>query len=194
MPARWRSGLAAAILVGLCAGCGERQAGTGVPSPPATTTPAPEQPGAPGAPGNRDQNNRAPGSPIKIPAVTERGVSMTEVRPRIKQRFIQACGDGTVCVTLVERPGDPDPEITQCEFSHLNKPAGELVPRYSEVVIVTGLQPCDTPASPPTQAPPTEQPYTEEPQTEEPQTDEPQTDEPAEEPAEPGEPEPDETE
>jgi len=114
---------------------------------------------------------------------------MTEVRPRIKQRFIGACGDGTVCVTLVERPGDPDPEITQCEFSHLNKPAGELVPRYSEVVIVTGLQPCDTPASPPTQAPPTEQPY-----TEEPQTDEPQTEEPAEEPAEPGEPEPDETE
>jgi hypothetical protein len=76
---------------------------------------APGAPGAPG-PGGPDENARAPGSPITIPAFTQIGGQPVEkVRREIEAAIREACTPRhDLCVTTVVEPGNKGAGVDDC--------------------------------------------------------------------------------
>jgi hypothetical protein len=76
---------------------------------------APGAPGAPG-PGDPDENARAPGSPITIPAFTQIGGQPVEkVRREIEAAIREACTPRhDLCVTTVVEPGNEGAGVDDC--------------------------------------------------------------------------------
>lgn len=106
------------------------------PPPPGTRS---RVPGAPLNPGRKNQP-KALGAPIKIPAFQQIGAPIGEVFGSIEAGFVAACG-GRLCVTLVIRPSDADPE--SCGFAGTDPPAGTTVQRKSTVALVCTPAPTD---------------------------------------------------
>lgn len=104
--------------------------------------------GAPGAPVDRGGDDEGAPSPGRIPSISERGLPLDSepyVREKIKDAFRKECGNGQVCVELVDRPStDPaDADATVCEYLRLEG-EGERFEPDDKIVIVTGPKPCDS--------------------------------------------------
>jgi hypothetical protein len=97
--------------------------------------------GAPLGPGSRKDQPKALGAPIKVPAFQQIGAPIGEVFGSIEAEFVAACG-GQLCVTLVIRPADADPE--SCGFAGTDPPAGTTVKRDTTVALVCNPAPTDT--------------------------------------------------
>jgi len=107
----------------------------------------------PGAPfdGGGDTGEGAP-SPGRIPKISQEGLPLDSepyVRRMIEDAFREECGNGEVCVNLVDRPStdSDDADATVCEFLRIEG-EGERFEPEDEIVIVTGPQPCDQPDEP----------------------------------------------
>jgi hypothetical protein len=171
------TGIAACLAVGACGGgdpAGDAKEAPGAPPGDYNSGQTNEAPGGPGAVGGEHGGGEGLPAPVKVPRISQRGLYLDYppgegVRPYILNGFRAACGDGTVCVKLVDAPRHPN--TTTCNFVGLEPEDGTPVPRGSTVKIITGTLPCDAPTGeetseptdPPTQVPPTDPPTTEQP-------------------------------
>ncbi|WP_329123134.1 hypothetical protein [Streptomyces sp. NBC_01465] len=139
--------------------------------------------GAPGAPGGATPGGnggngggggpKAPGSPLKIPVVVlegkpinpegrtnENGEFEESIWPTIEGQFRDACGDHTVCVTLVRRY-ETLTGVSPCGYAR-TEPAGDTVVARGKntVVTVIGGLPCPPPSPPPSPLSPSPSPGT----------------------------------
>ena len=97
-------------------------------------------PGAPVGSGSRKNQPKALGAPIKVPRFQQIGAPIGEVFGSIEAEFVAACG-GQLCVTLVIRPANADPET--CGFAGTDPPARTTVQRDTTVALLCTPAPTD---------------------------------------------------
>lgn len=88
--------------------------------------------------GGDDGGGGGPGvavSPLKIPAIEQKGAPIGDVRDSIAAEFADACG-GELCVDLAEAASDGGAVNDECAFSRTNPAEGTEVERGSTVTLV----------------------------------------------------------
>lgn len=74
-------------------------------------------------------------SPLKIPAIQQKGAPIGDVRDSITAEFVEACG-GELCVDLAEVDANGDTVTDECVFSRTDPGEGTEVDRDSTVTLV----------------------------------------------------------
>ena len=74
-------------------------------------------------------------SPLRIPAIEQKGAPIGDVRSSIEAEFVEACG-GELCVDLAERDANGLTVTDECTFSRTDPDEGIQVKRGSTVTLV----------------------------------------------------------
>ena len=74
-------------------------------------------------------------SPLRIPAIEQKGAPIGDVRSSIEAKFVEACG-GELCVDLAERDANGLTVTDECTFSRTDPDEGIQVERGSTVTLV----------------------------------------------------------
>lgn len=91
-----------------------------------------------GGEGGGDEDTGGPGaavSPLRIPAIEQKGAPIGDVRSSIAAEFVEACG-GELCVDLAERDANGLTVTDECTFSRTDPDEGIQVNRGSTVTLV----------------------------------------------------------
>ena len=127
--------VALSLSVAACGGGGE---GTGGNSQDTSEeTPGTDQGGDQdaGDPSGRRGGPGAVVSPLRIPAIEQKGAPIGDVRDSIEADFAEACG-GELCVELAEVDANGRTVTDECPFSRTDPDEGTEVERGSTVTLV----------------------------------------------------------